>query len=502
MDVYHKALRNPNPPKKSEAKPKPKLPIPDIQQQTQQQQQQLSEIYSAQHSAYTTRPPPILMESTEKPPTSSSEPKELSSSSSSRKKKNSRRKHRNSHLGCGTCKRRRIKCDETLPACLNCLKGKLHCAYLNLDSNARNALRMAQYNQNMRQEKLSDAAFKKEEATAVAAANATANTVNAQGIPTIIHAPPQHVQLVQPYAPGQPTTNLSPQYVTQAIHQPMTTGAAPGATPLATTATTVPAPTVVQSPYGPLVAVLTNTGSVVYAPTSTLSQPLQILTTLPTANPLEQGMMQIQQVQQNQVQQQIQQQQQQQAQQQQQQQIQQQQIQQQQLQQQQQQQQQQIQQQQHQPQQTIQQPQQISPSVQQQVQQAIQPPQPQQPSSIPITSSAASVAVKASQSIPIKSDEISLPPITNTTNMSATSSSEFKLPPVKSTSYSDVKSLSSSSSPNKSPILPSLSQQFGEASVHKKEENTVVLPSISTLQKASGTTPPEEEKVSISKLIS
>ncbi|CUM62840.1 uncharacterized protein PRCAT00000398001 [Priceomyces carsonii] len=71
-----------------------------------------------------------------------------------RKKRNSRRKHRNSHLGCGTCKKRRIKCDENLPSCLNCFKGKLHCAYLNLDGPARNALRMAQYNQNLRQDKL------------------------------------------------------------------------------------------------------------------------------------------------------------------------------------------------------------------------------------------------------------------------------------------------------------------------------------------------------------
>lgn len=68
-----------------------------------------------------------------------------------RKKKNSRRKHRNSHLGCGTCKKRRIKCDETLPQCYNCVKGKLHCAYLNLNAPARNALRMAQYNQNLRE---------------------------------------------------------------------------------------------------------------------------------------------------------------------------------------------------------------------------------------------------------------------------------------------------------------------------------------------------------------
>lgn len=77
-----------------------------------------------------------------------------------RKKKNSRRKHRNSHLGCGTCKKRRIKCDENLPQCFNCVKGKLHCAYLNLDAPARNALRMAQYNQNLRQDRNDDPANK------------------------------------------------------------------------------------------------------------------------------------------------------------------------------------------------------------------------------------------------------------------------------------------------------------------------------------------------------
>lgn len=73
-----------------------------------------------------------------------------------KRKKNSRRKHRNSHLGCGTCKKRRIKCDENLPQCFNCVKGKLHCAYLNLDAPARNALRMAQYNQNLRQDRHDD----------------------------------------------------------------------------------------------------------------------------------------------------------------------------------------------------------------------------------------------------------------------------------------------------------------------------------------------------------
>ncbi|QEL62813.1 hypothetical protein CJJ09_004994 [Candidozyma auris] len=59
-------------------------------------------------------------------------------------------------LGCGTCKKRRIKCDENLPQCFNCVKGKLHCAYLNLDAPARNALRLAQYNQNLRQDNVKD----------------------------------------------------------------------------------------------------------------------------------------------------------------------------------------------------------------------------------------------------------------------------------------------------------------------------------------------------------
>lgn len=41
-----------------------------------------------------------------------------------------RKKHRNSKLGCATCKRRRIKCTEDLPACSNCVKHRVHCEYL------------------------------------------------------------------------------------------------------------------------------------------------------------------------------------------------------------------------------------------------------------------------------------------------------------------------------------------------------------------------------------
>lgn len=58
--------------------------------------------------------------------------------------RNSRRRHRNSHLGCATCKSRRIKCDEQLPQCKNCVRARLSCAYLALDDAAREALKTAQ----------------------------------------------------------------------------------------------------------------------------------------------------------------------------------------------------------------------------------------------------------------------------------------------------------------------------------------------------------------------
>ncbi|KNG87112.1 hypothetical protein ANOM_005303 [Aspergillus nomiae NRRL 13137] len=41
----------------------------------------------------------------------------------------SRRSHRKSRLGCGNCKRRRIKCDEVRPACNGCLRHSVVCDY-------------------------------------------------------------------------------------------------------------------------------------------------------------------------------------------------------------------------------------------------------------------------------------------------------------------------------------------------------------------------------------
>lgn len=124
MDVFNSALRNPLPPLRRK---------------------------SERHK---------LGGDSDSPPPLASDSRASDDDSNSRKKKNSRRKHRNSHLGCGTCKKRRIKCDENLPQCFNCVKGKLHCAYLNLDAPARNALRMAQYNQNLRHDRHDDSATK------------------------------------------------------------------------------------------------------------------------------------------------------------------------------------------------------------------------------------------------------------------------------------------------------------------------------------------------------
>lgn len=269
-----------------------------------------------------------------------------------KKKKNSRRKHRNSHLGCGTCKKRRIKCDETLPACLNCLKGKLHCAYLNLDNNARNALRVAQYNQTIRQEKL-DANSSSSTANitnntklidplkgnilvqqqqqpglvqslghgisiipphpstsaGAAAAGSQNNPLMAAGpgsypiaatvLPnnqTLVTAVPQSLQAsmtMPPFAnsilaPGI-QANASPPISTTNLNSSITnststtnTNTGTDITPSGSTSDNVQnialAPQVVQSPYGPMIPLLTQTGSVVYAPTHSLvpAQPSQL----------------------------------------------------------------------------------------------------------------------------------------------------------------------------------------------------------------------------------
>ncbi|RFU28472.1 hypothetical protein B7463_g7851, partial [Scytalidium lignicola] len=42
---------------------------------------------------------------------------------------NSRKGHKKSRQGCYSCKRRKVKCQETLPSCANCVRNHLECAY-------------------------------------------------------------------------------------------------------------------------------------------------------------------------------------------------------------------------------------------------------------------------------------------------------------------------------------------------------------------------------------
>ena len=46
------------------------------------------------------------------------------------KVKRTRRRHKNSKLGCTSCKKRQIKCDEALPACMNCRRRNDVCSFM------------------------------------------------------------------------------------------------------------------------------------------------------------------------------------------------------------------------------------------------------------------------------------------------------------------------------------------------------------------------------------
>lgn len=54
-----------------------------------------------------------------------------------------RRRHTNSKLGCSNCKRKKIRCDEGLPECGNCSRGKRdRCSYLSLSSAESNRIKL------------------------------------------------------------------------------------------------------------------------------------------------------------------------------------------------------------------------------------------------------------------------------------------------------------------------------------------------------------------------
>lgn len=56
-----------------------------------------------------------------------------------------RRKHKNSKNGCSNCKKRRVKCSETLPACTNCVRRKVRCGYLDYTEEQLQDLRQSKF---------------------------------------------------------------------------------------------------------------------------------------------------------------------------------------------------------------------------------------------------------------------------------------------------------------------------------------------------------------------
>lgn len=54
----------------------------------------------------------------------------MSGESQSKKNSFKRKFHSKSRMGCLTCKKRRVKCDETRPSCQNCVRMKLVCGYI------------------------------------------------------------------------------------------------------------------------------------------------------------------------------------------------------------------------------------------------------------------------------------------------------------------------------------------------------------------------------------
>lgn len=67
-----------------------------------------------------------------------------------------RKKHKNSKLGCATCKRRRVKCPENLPACTNCIKHGARCEYLDYTEKQLDDFHRAKQAREIDRERLGD----------------------------------------------------------------------------------------------------------------------------------------------------------------------------------------------------------------------------------------------------------------------------------------------------------------------------------------------------------
>ncbi|KAK7203846.1 hypothetical protein BZA70DRAFT_282221 [Myxozyma melibiosi] len=77
-------------------------------------------------------------------PSTSSASSASSASASASKAVVRRKSHRKSKTGCVTCRQRRVKCDEQLPVCANCIRHKVRCDYADLSSDAIRDRHLAQ----------------------------------------------------------------------------------------------------------------------------------------------------------------------------------------------------------------------------------------------------------------------------------------------------------------------------------------------------------------------
>lgn len=56
-----------------------------------------------------------------------------------------RKKHKKSRVGCPQCRKRKVKCDETLPACMKCVDRKAKCGYLDYDERELDIVKLAHW---------------------------------------------------------------------------------------------------------------------------------------------------------------------------------------------------------------------------------------------------------------------------------------------------------------------------------------------------------------------
>ncbi|CAN3373443.1 hypothetical protein DIURU_000372 [Diutina rugosa] len=111
-----------------------------------------------------------------------------------------RKRHRNSRLGCDTCKRRKVKCSEDLPQCKNCVKYKVKCDYLDKRPEELEAIRYKA----MMEARYEASAPQRAPATLHQPAIALAPGAGAP-LPAVVPPPPSAAIAAPPSAPSAPS---------------------------------------------------------------------------------------------------------------------------------------------------------------------------------------------------------------------------------------------------------------------------------------------------------